>query len=197
MSTFFSNGTGSFKDVNGSFKNGTGRSSNGTGSFSNGTWAEFQISGLTTISEIFVISTAFIAIVLNSLFIVCVWKVSTFSSGLRFFLLNFGAAAFISAFGSLSAQTINFINQIFSIGPMTELFCNSFRLFFAVPTNVMIYQLFTIAAERLIVLIKLKQHQKMDGFGFYYCRNSKMSLKFQKFYFQKKFKNKFCFEIFV
>ncbi len=142
----------------------------------NGSRAGFETSVFTTISEIFVISTALIAIVLNSIFIICVWKVSTFPTGLKIFFLNFGFAACISAFGSFCLQVSNVYIRISGIESVTEFFCSSLRLLFGVPVNMISYQMTTIAVERLIVLLRLKRQQKVDTSCWYYCRKSKISV---------------------
>lgn len=145
------------------------------------TLREYETSEFTTISEIFVINTAFAAFVLNLVLVVCGWKVSTLTSGLKLFFVNFGVAGCFAAFGSFSVQIVNVIVRIFDVGPVTERLCSGFRIFFAVPINVMAYQLMAIAVDRLIVLFKLKRQQKVGGSGFYYCSNSNLSNDFDSF----------------
>ena len=136
---------------------------------------EYQISAFTTISEVFAVTTALIAIVLNVCFIICVWKVSTFTTGFRIFFMNFGAAACICALGSLIIQLTNVTIRIFSIKSVIELYCSSCRVVFSVPASVLNYHLVAIGVERLIILIRLKRHQKVEISGWYYCGNSKIS----------------------
>src|SRR5262249_37335798 len=138
----------------------------------NGTLLEFETSAFTTISEIFTIATATIAILLNSLLIVCVWKVTTFSSGLRIFFINFGVSACVCAFGSLNGQISNVGIRILCIESVALIFCNSIRNVFSVPKQVVTYQLAAIGAERLIGLFHLKRKKKVETSGWFYCRKS-------------------------
>lgn len=134
----------------------------------NRTIAEYETSAFTTVSEAFVIIAALTAFALNSCFLVCVWKVTTFTCGLRAFFINSGVSACISALGALSEQTTNVILRTFRINSVAESICHISRFTYAVPTHVISYQLAAIAAERLIVLIRLQRHQMIAPPGWCY-----------------------------
>lgn len=136
----------------------------------NETREEFSTSVFTTISETFVIIAALIAIGLNFILVVSIWKLTTFVTGLKFFFINFSVIAIVSALGCLILQVSNVIIRLFNVELATDCFCKSISLLYEVPVHVMGYQLVIIAVERLIVLFRLKRHKRIDTSGWFYCR---------------------------
>lgn len=62
-----------------------------------------------------------------------------------------------------------FAVRLLSIESVTQWICSNLRFLFTVGSHVLAYQLAAIAIDRLIVLILLKRHKKLDFHALFYC----------------------------
>ena len=137
----------------------------------NSSTESYQTTFFTTISEILIVVTNIVALVLNLFLFVCLYKVHIFTRGLWLLLASLFVAGAINTLGAFGGKALNLIARMLEIDAIPEWLCDAFHSAYSVGRLASSYQLVTLALCRLYVLNRMKHQQSFElPIVFYWIR---------------------------